>query len=116
MAVRAASNTSTALWEEQMTMFEQLLSCCQDSRHGLRVFRDDADVVLKKIEGVLINIAFQDEQRTEAQLSHFKQQKEFLEKILESSCPSDKNVVSVKFLALYFSPNVILVIRSRRLR
>jgi hypothetical protein len=97
-AVRAASNSTTALWEEQVTMFEQLLSCCQDSRRGVRVFRDDADLLLKKIEGMLVNIAFQDEQRSAAQLSHFKQQKKFLEKILESSCSADKTVVSAKFL------------------
>jgi hypothetical protein len=97
-AVRAASNTTTALWEEQVTMFEQLLSCCQDSRRSVRVFRDDADLLLKKIEGMIVNVAFQEEQRSEAQLSHLKQQKHVLEKILESSCSSHKTVVSVKFL------------------
>jgi hypothetical protein len=95
-AVRVASNTTTALWEEQGTKLEQLLSCCQDSRRSLRVFRDDADLLLKKIEGMIVNIALQDEQRSEVQLSHLKQQKKILEKILESPCPSDNNVVSVK--------------------
>jgi hypothetical protein len=97
-AVRVASNTTTALWEGQVTKLEQLLSCCQDSRRSLRVFRDDADLFLKKTEGMLVNIALQDEQRSEAQLNHFKQQKKFLEKILESPCPSDNTVVGVKVL------------------
>jgi len=95
-AVRVASNTTAAMWDEQLTKLEQLLSCCQDSRRSVRVFRDDADLLLKKIEGMLFNIASQDEQRSEAQLSHFKQQKKFLEKILESPCPSDNTVVNVK--------------------
>jgi hypothetical protein len=100
-AVRVASNTTTALWEEQVTKLEKLLSCCQDSRRNLRVFRDNADLSIKKIEGMLVNIALQDEQRSEAQLSHFKQQKKFLEEILESHCPSDNTVVSVKFLTCF---------------
>jgi hypothetical protein len=90
-----ASNTTAALWEDQMAMFEQLLSCCQDTRRGVRVFASDADLLLKKVDGVRINIAFQDEQRTETLHSHFKQQREFLEKVAASSCPSDKSVVSV---------------------
>jgi hypothetical protein len=97
-AVRVASNTTAALWEEQVTKLEQLLSCCQDSRRGLRVFSSDADLLLKKIEGMLVNVALQDEQRSEVQLSQFKQQKKFLEKVLESACPSDNTVVSVKIL------------------
>jgi len=94
-AVRVASNTTAALWEEQVTKLEQLLSCCQDSRRSLRVFREDADLLLKKTEGMLVNIVLQDEQRSEVQLSHFKQQKKFLEKILESPCPSDNTVVGL---------------------
>jgi hypothetical protein len=93
-AIRTASNTTAALWEDQMAMFEQLLSCCQDTRRGVRVFTGDADLLLKKIEGTLISIAFQDEQRTEALHSHFKQQREFLENAVASSCRSDKPVVS----------------------
>ena len=93
-----ASNTTAALWEERLTKLEQLLSCCQDSRRSLRVFRDEADLLLKKIEGMLVNTALQDEQRSEAHLSHFKQQKKFLEKILESHCPSDNTVVGVEVL------------------
>lgn len=88
--IRTASNTTAALWEDQMAMFEQLLSCCQDTRRGVRVFVGDADLLLKKVEGTRINIAFQDEQRTEALQSHFKQQREFLENVVASSCPSDK--------------------------
>ena len=100
-AVRVASNTTAALWEEQLTKLEQLLSCCQDSRRSLRFFRGDADLLLKKIEGMLVNIALQDEQHSEAQLSHFKQQKKFLEKILESHCPSDNTVVCVMVLKCF---------------
>lgn len=100
-AVRLASNRTAVLWEEQVTKLEQLLSCCQDSRRSLRVFRGDADLLLKKIEGMLVNIALQDEQRSEAQLSHFKQQKKFLENILESHCPSDNTVVGVKVLTSF---------------
>jgi hypothetical protein len=100
-AVRVASNTTATLWEEQVTKLEQLISCCHDSRRDLRVFRGDAELSLKKIEGVLVNIVLQDEQRSEAQLSHFKQQKQFLEKILESSCPSDNTVVGVKALTCF---------------
>lgn len=70
-----------------MTMFEQLLSCCQDTRR-------DADLLLKKVEGTRIDIAFQDEQRTEALHSHFQQQKDFLQKVLALSCPSNKPKVS----------------------
>ena len=99
-AVRVASNTTAALWEEQVTKLDQLLSCCQDSSRRLRVFRDDADLLLNKTEGVLVNIVLQDEQRSEVQLSQFKQQKKILENILESPCPSDKTVVSVKVLKL----------------
>lgn len=93
-AVRTASNTTVAVWEDQMAMFEQLLSCCQDTRRGLRVSTGDADLVLKKIEGALINIAFQDEQRAETLESHFKHQREFLNQSLASSCPKVKLVVS----------------------
>jgi hypothetical protein len=100
-AVRVTSNTTAALWEEHETRLEQLLSCCQDSRRSLSVFRDDADLLLKKIEGMLVNIALQDEQRSEAHLSHFKQQKKFLEKILEAPCSSDNTVVSVKVLRCF---------------
>jgi hypothetical protein len=100
-AVRMAGNTTAALWEEHGTKLEQLLSCCQDSRRSQRVFRDDADLLLKKIEGMLVNIALQDERRSEAHLSHFMQQKKFLEKILESPCPSDNTVVSVKVLRCF---------------
>jgi hypothetical protein len=100
-AVRVTSNTTTALWEEQVTKLEQMLSCCQDSRRSLRVLRDDGDMLLKKIEGMLVNTALQDEQRSEAQLSHFKQQKKFLEKVLESHCPSDNTVVGVKVLTCF---------------
>jgi len=100
-AVRVASNTTAALWEEQETKLEQLLSCCQDSHRSLRVFRDDADLSLKKTEGMLVNIVLKDEQRSEVQLSHFKQQKKFLEKILESPCPCDNTVVGVKFLKFF---------------
>jgi hypothetical protein len=85
--IRTASNTTAALWEDQMTMFEQLLSCCQDTRR-------DADLLLKKVEGTRIDIAFQDEQRTEALHSHFQQQKDFLQKVLALSCPSNKPKVS----------------------
>lgn len=93
--IRTTSNTTAALWEDQMAMFEQLLSCCQDTRRGVRVYAGDADMLLKKVEGTRINIAFQDEQRTEALHSHFKQQREFLEKVVASSCLSVKPVVSV---------------------
>lgn len=93
--MRVASNNTAALWGEQVTKLEQLISCCHDSRRDLHVFRGDAELSLKKIEGMLVNTAVQDEQRSEAQLSHFKQQKKFLEKILESSCPSDNTVVGV---------------------
>ncbi|PSN50150.1 hypothetical protein C0J52_11959 [Blattella germanica] len=54
-AVRTLSNTSTALWEDQMGMFEQLVSCCQETRRGVRTFTSDADLMLKKLESVLIN-------------------------------------------------------------
>jgi hypothetical protein len=96
-AVRTASNTTAALWEDQLAMFEQLLSCCQDTRREARVFTDDAALLLKKIEGALVNIAFQDEQRSEALENHFKHQKEFLDKSFASSCPKDKPVVSNVF-------------------
>jgi hypothetical protein len=98
-AVRTASNTTTALWEDQMAMFEQLLSCCQDTRRGVRDFSDDADLLLKKIEGALISIAFQDEQRSEALENHFKHQREFFDKSMASSCPKDKPAVSNMFLS-----------------
>jgi hypothetical protein len=92
--IRTASNTTAAMWEDQMAMFEQLLSCCQDTRRGVSVFAADANLLLKKVEGMRINIAFQDEQRTEALHSHFKQQRKFLENAVTSFCP-DKPVVSV---------------------
>jgi len=97
-SVRAASNATSALWDDQMGMFEQLLSCCQDTRRGVRVFTADAELLLKKIEGLLINIAFQDEQHAEALENHFKQQKEFFETNLASRCSTDKPVVSNDFL------------------
>ncbi|KAJ9594344.1 hypothetical protein L9F63_014220, partial [Diploptera punctata] len=89
--VRALSNTTSALWEDQMGMYEQLLTCCQDTRRGVKDFTSDADLVLKKLEGVLINVSFQDEQRTEALENHFKEQKHFFEEALSSSCNVDKS-------------------------
>jgi hypothetical protein len=100
-ALKTASNTTSALWEDQMAMFEQLLSCCQDTRRGVRAFTGDADLLLKKIEGALINIAFQDEQRAEALESHFKHQREFFDRSLALSCPTDKPAVSNKFSNRY---------------
>jgi hypothetical protein len=105
--IRAASNTTAALWEDQMAMFEQLLSCCQDTRRGVRVFAGDADLLLKKVEGMRINIAYQDEQRTEALQSHFKQQRDFLEKVVASSCPSDKPAVGVAKVNFISCPTYI---------
>jgi hypothetical protein len=85
--IRTASNSTAALWDDQMAMFEQLLSCCQDSR-------SEAGLLLKKVEGTRIDMAFQDEQRTEALHSHFRQQRDFLQSAMAASCPSDKPVVS----------------------
>jgi hypothetical protein len=106
--IRSASNTTAALWEDQMAMFEQLLSCCQDTRRGVRVFAGDADLLLKKVEGMRINIAFQDEQRAEALHSLFTQQREFLEKVVASSCPSDKPAVSVTKANIISCPTHII--------
>jgi hypothetical protein len=90
-AIRTASNTTTALWEDQMAVLEQLVSCCQDTR-------SDTRLLLQKVEGARIDVAFQDEQRTEALHSHFQQQREFMEKLVAATCPSGKPVVRAQEL------------------
>ncbi|XP_067012693.2 uncharacterized protein [Anabrus simplex] len=79
--IRSAVNASSALWDDQVAMSDQLLSCCMDTSKHVREFTTENKERLLKIEKAVIDDASTCDSKME---EHFRQ--------LHAACSSNATV------------------------
>lgn len=65
--VRSVDERTTRIYDLEANQFEQILSCCKRTDHEITTFTNSADILLKRIERLVINVDDKIENRNNIQ-------------------------------------------------
>ncbi|XP_065092001.1 angiopoietin-2-like [Ochlerotatus camptorhynchus] len=65
--IRSVDERTTRIYDLEANQFEQILSCCKRTDHEITTFTNSADILLKRIERLVINVDDKIEKRNNIQ-------------------------------------------------